>query len=499
MKNELATLDFTAGLGNLEEELLGLMDAELDDAINSADIFTLQDPVEWIERYFFIPELNGPIVLGEYQKQAIHEAMKKDDDGLMLYTMIVWSDIKKSIKSCVAAAMGLWVAFTRPWASVKVIANDLKQADSRVFFYMRRAIELNPEIAMLASVKMYNILILKQHSRIEAIPIDPKGEAGGNDSMVIYSEAWGFKGDAAERMWTESTLSSTQYGKSFRWVETYAGFSGESAILENLYLSGVKDGHPVDWSNEYDPPVGAYVNEATGQFTLWNTTPRLPWQSAQYYAQEAAVLTPMEFDRVHRNQWASSENAFVPMEWWHACQSSDIKELAHDQPIIVSVDAAVTNDLFAITAVSGRDSDDGDVDVRYTRVWRPPRGGRIDYAEPEAELRRLCKEYNVIEVCYDMYQLADMAGRFRSEMIARMYSFSQSNMRLIADKRLYDMIRDRKVHHRGEPELAEHIENSNAKSDGHNKMRIIKRSQVLKIDLAVCLSMAVHRACHWRL
>jgi hypothetical protein len=990
---------------------LGMMISEFDDAMGMADIFTLQDPVEWIEKYFFVPELNGPMVLGEYQRRAIHEAMKTDDDGLMLYTLIVWSDIKKSIKSCIAAAMGLWVAFTRPWASVKVIANDLKQADSRVFFYMRRAIELNPELSMQATIRMYNIYITKQHSKIEAIPIDPKGEAGGNDTAVIYSEAWGFKGDIAQRMWcydqetdilsgrgwikgvdlnsddlvaafdpeadtivwekpreifkehysgemhlyenssfsecvtpehrlygifsynerkdedrimrsselrnsgyrvyysktisvvdgsahvtgeytavnkdtdwktinydgevwcpsvstglvvvrrhgkvcvsgnTESTLSSTQFGKSFRWVETYAGFSGESEILENLYLSGVKDAHQVDWAGEFEPALEAYVNNATGQFTLWNSTPRLPWQSEAYYclplptnpqdlmaltkngwkeasnittddyictrnsdgaieyqkplnifkreysgelirfkcqkanflmtpnhrifaayashtrkvheikskpfvyeykeakeagrikigwipghgvwdhdpiesvsienkiyngndfvellawylsegvvqidkrntrfyynavciyqdkeknlenyekieylcqrmgfrfspkrykgkitgirifdsrlaryllkfgkskdkyiprfiledcsleqlklflfayidgdgtkagngwriytnsdqmrldlmelvfkcglrptyngsyssapnrkgihhiyvspnhigwysgskkrnrwkteiacantevwcptlpngnfyimqngaccwtgnSQEAAALTPMEFDRVHRNQWASSENAFVPIEWWYACQTNDTPELKHEQPIIVSVDAAVTNDLFAIVAVSGRDSDDRDVDIRYTRVWKPPRGGRIDYAEPEAELRRLCAEYNVIEVCYDMYQLADMAGRFRSEMIARMYSFNQTNMRLIADKRLYDMIRDRKVHHRGEPELAEHIENANAKSDGHNKMRIIKSSQVLKIDLAVCTSMAVHRACHWRL
>jgi hypothetical protein len=41
--------------------------------------------------------------------------------------------------------------------------------------------------------------------------------------------------------------------------------------------------------------------------------------------------------------------------------------------------------------------------------------------------------------------------------------------------------------------------NANAKSEGDNKLRIVKRADHLKIDLAVCLSMAIDRLEFWNL
>lgn len=814
--------------------------------INKADsIYDERDPVEWIEKFFYIPETNGPITLGEYQKSMIRHALAKDSEGMYQYSTIVWSDIKKSAKSTLAAAVGLWVAFTIPWASVKVIANDLKQADSRVFFYMRRAIELSPFLQTEAKVKLYNISIMGNHSHVEAIPIDPKGEAGGNDDAVIYSELWGAKGEMANRMWcfddkteiltkqgwingvdlttdfdvatfdnqtelihwekpryvfkdhyqgemhlyenrrfskcvtpehrllgifayggrsnpyarhgvmrsnelrssgfgefyvrtapvgyipsqeepkevfipetkfkpeykiswsdwcefmgwfvsegnvkrnhnnpvtvvitqdpkanprewqkikdcltrcfgangfsinyrdtsfrihsaplakllahmtssynkyvpvdikesspdnlqtfldalidgdgtrkengsfvlythskkladdvceiatklsytwslrtqtqklngttqyrvcifnhkeyfghlverkdwktiqydgqvwcpsvstgfivvrrngkvcisgnTESTLSPTKFGKSFRWCETYSGFSGESEILEKLWISAVKMGEQLPWAFELEPPLEVFENKEARILALWNSVPRLPWQTPAYYAQEEASLSPSEFSRVHRNQWVSPESVFVPAEWWVACEDANIPALGKDDPTIIAVDAGVTNDNFAMVLVSGRYVDNGDIDVRYTGLWRPPKGGRIDFSKPEAELRRLIEVYNVVEIVYDMYQLEDMAGRMKRELIAKLYSFNQGNQRSVADKNLFDMIRDRRVHYFSEPVLTEHVLNANAKTEGNSKMRIVKRSDAMKIDLAVCLSMAAARAKYWRI
>jgi phage terminase large subunit-like protein len=67
--------------------------------------------------------------------------------------------------------------------------------------------------------------------------------------------------------------------------------------------------------------------------------------------------------------------------------------------------------------------------------------------------------------------------------------FSQQNERAIADKTLFDVIRDRRIYHSGEVDLEDHISNCNAEYKGENKMRLIKKSETRKIDLAVCLSM----------
>jgi len=119
------------------------------------------------------------------------------------------------------------------------------------------------------------------------------------------------------------------------------------------------------------------------------------------------------------------------------------------------------------------------------------KGGEIDFSEPEMELIKLSERYNIVEVAFDPYQLHSMAQRLREEGI-NMKAFSQGSERLIADKSLYDAIRDRKILHSGEAEVAEHITNANAKTDG-DKLRLIKKADHLKIDLAVALSMARYR------
>lgn len=461
--------------------------------IDQSGIDSDSDPARWIAQNFYIPETHGAITLAPYQIACLREALRRDENGQYKYSLVVWSDIKKSAKSSIAAAVGLWVAYNVEWASIKVIANDLKQADSRVSYYMRRAITLNQVMKSSATVNTsgYSIKVPGQHSMIEAVPIDPKGEAGGNDDAVIYSELWGANSKAAQQLWTETTLSPTKYGQSFRWVETYAGYTGQSPILENLYEQGVNKGRRIDLSFDgHDlSDLEVYVNDAARLFCLWNTKPRLAWQSPEYYAQEAAVLLPSEFERVHRNQWVSSQDTFVPLEWWDAC-GGDVKPLDRDDPIVIGLDAAVSNDSFAVIAVS---RDDDLVSVRYARRWLPPHGGEIDFNEPEAEIRRLCDEYNVVEIDYDPYQLHSTASRLRQELNVRFKPFSQAGDRLIADKQLYDLIRDRRIVHSREPELREHITNADAAKDG-DKLRIVKRADHLKIDLAVALSMASARA-----
>jgi phage terminase large subunit-like protein len=162
------------------------------------------------------------------------------------------------------------------------------------------------------------------------------------------------------------------------------------------------------------------------------------------------------------------------------------------------MDAAVSGDCFALVMVSG--DGNGLLEVRYSRKWTPPLGGKLDFSEPEKEIRRLIDEYNVIEIAYDPYQLEDMAGRLNNELIAHMFAFNQGKDRLVADKSLRDIIQGRRIAHSGEVDLKEHVQNANAEiSSGEKGLRIVKKSDSKKIDLVVALSMAVSRAVYWSL
>lgn len=443
------------------------------------------DPVLWIEENFYIPELKGPMKLMPYQKAALYEATRKDEKGNFIYSTVVWSDIKKSIKSCIAAAVALWRGFAIDWGSIILVANDLKQADSRVGFYMRRAIELNPRMKALCTMRNFMVK-LPNRTTIEAVSIDPTGEAGSNADMVVFSELWGAHQEAQKRMWTETTLPPNKFGRSQRWVETYAGYSGESPLLEQLYEVGLMQGRQLDVGI---PGLELYANDAARTLVLWNTTPRCYWQTPEYYAQETAALPPNEFLRVHRNQWVTSLDTFVPMEWWDACLANEdhpMVSLRPEEQLVFGIDAAVSNDCFAIVGVSRRDTT---VTVRYCQIWYPPPGGKIDFTKPEAEIRRLAEKYNVVEWAYDEYQLHDMAKRLGREGMGWFRPFSQARERLVGDKNLQDLIRERRIVHDGDSKLREHIQNSNAKLEG-DKLRIVKRSELMKIDAAVALSMA---------
>lgn len=443
------------------------------------------DPVGWINEYFRIPETEDKrLHLDPYQVACLTEALRRDETGKFVYSVVLWSDIKKSIKSTIAAAVILWRAYHTAWGQFLIVANDLKQADSRVGYYFRRAIELHPILRSECKVRNYKVE-MPNKSFIEAIPIDPTGEAGGNADMVTFSELWGAHQTAQKRMWTETTLPPLKFGYSQRWIETYAGFSGESELLEQLYQTGVKEGRPLELDGAPEK-LEVFANDTARLFALWNTHPRLPWQTREYYAQEEAMLAPEEFARVHRNEWGSSTEKFIDIAWWDVCLGT-VKPFDKHIPIVLAADAAVSSDCFALVAVY-REGDH--IFVPYCKIWTPPKGGKLDFALPEAEIEWFIQNAHLLSIAYDPYQLHDMMTRIAAKHAVACHEFNQGADRLEADKQLFDRIRERHITHNGDPDLRAHIQNSNRKTDAESqKLRIIKRAEHLKIDACVALSM----------
>lgn len=485
-------------------------------------LFAGIDPLDFLQHYFYVYDTETLLELYDCQTGAIREALRRDMNGNYVYDTVLWSWMKKSAKSTLVAAIADYVACTKPKARIRLIANDRKQADSRVGYYMRENIIIGArkgygtndaarrkqEFRQATKITPSGYTIeYPNGSIVEMVPVDAKGEAGGNDDLIIFSELWGYSHKAHLDMWVECTIAPTRFGKAQRWIDTYAGFSGESPILEDLYQEVVSD----------DKRLNIEGNDecyASGRmFAVWCTKHHFAWQTKEYYDSERQNLTDSQFRRLHLNEWIMPVDSFVQADWYDACADNEILPIAPYDEIVIALDAAVSSDCFAIVAVSrdrrypskftadGYEAPDRLI-RRYSRAWTPPKDGKLafwsddpDEITPTSELKRLIKNYNVVQVTYDPYQLAHFVSQLEHESDAWFSEFNQQGEREIGDKGLYDLIRERRLAHDGKDDiLRSHVLNSAAKIIGDDrKLRIVKKSDERKIDLCVALAMACKR------
>lgn len=103
--------------------------------------------------------------------------------------------------------------------------------------------------------------------------------------------------------------------------------------------------------------------------------------------------------------------------------------------------------------------------------------------------------WDVVQFTYDPHQLEWLADEIKREHLCWVSAFNQGDDRLVADAGLFSFAMTGVLGHNGDPDLREHIGNAKAKlqPDEDSKMRIVKRSESAKVDLAVCASMACDR------
>ena len=484
------------------------------------------------EKYFYVPETNSPIVLEPHQKIILNYAFNPAHS----FQTIVYSTVKKSGKTTVAALVARWVA--ENWGShaeVYCVANDLEQARGRVYQKVLESIELDPDYDRVKRTipDKWRIIerdatYLPTKSVLRAVSSDYKGEAGSNPTATFWSELWGYTLEASRRLWDELTPVPTR-PRSIRFVETYAGFENESDLLVDLYELGtghrggtgarqltLEDMPNWPWP---DQPIPCYINPDARLFMYWDQgieARRMPWHTPEYYKAQAITLRPEAFDRLHLNLWTSSSSAFIPMEWWDRLDitpgnpygNPSLPPLDRHTPCVLGVDAAVTGDCTGLVLVSRHPTHTDQVVIRHTEVWVPPSASTgaghmsrasqgLDYSSTiEPAIKALCAKYNVVQIAYDPYQLHKLMSDLRNVGIAWCKPFAQTGERQKADKQLYDLIKDRKLWHYGASHLSlrEHIQNAAAKipKDDDTKLRLVKKTARGKIDLAVATSMAAY-------
>lgn len=217
--------------------------------------------------------------------------------------------------------------------------------------------------------------------------------------------------------------------------------------------------------------------------------------AASFLDDRRSSLTAAEAREVLDAEWEDVDGTarFIPsLTWWDACYE-DLPPLDAHTPIVIALDAGEVSDTFALVGTSRHPDPDRwhDAAVRLVRVW-DPNGTPLDFDAIEREIiETILDRYNVVQICYDRYQLRQMTQRLSSR--AWCVEFSQATDRLIADKHLYDLIQSRHIAHDGNALLRSHVDNADRKVESQDRMRIVKRRDSLKVDAVVSLSMSAYR------
>ena len=410
--------------------------------------------------------------------------------GVLPYSRIIWSDVKKSGKTELAAGVHIYFAlFVDIPGEQYVLANDFEGAQSRVWQSISGSLEKNPHLKDKWSVTGSKITL--NGGTIKAIAADYRGEAGSNHSLATVDEPWGNVHDAGEKLTTELVPVHTRPNSTI-FFTGYQGFEGQSNFWHDL-IDGALEGEPVPELAHIDNGDGkpaCYRNGRT--FLFWNHQPRMPWHTDAYIEGEKQNYRGRlnEFYRVWNNRRTKSAQAFVTEDQWKKLHDEELRALHKDdkRPVVLGVDAATKSDCAAVVGVTWN-ADKKRVDVVFVRVWYPEESEPIKLTETVGpEIVDLHEKYNVLAVYFDPYQMAAI-----SEMCTRakvtMVEFPQTSRRLQSDKNLSDLVWGKNLAHFGDETLGEHMTNAIAKTNERG-LRIVKELSKKKVDAAVALSMA---------
>ncbi len=440
-----------------------------------------RDPIAFVAEVLRDPETGRPFVLYEAQERFLRKALTPTAEGKLPFPELLYSCPKKSGKTATAAMAVIYVVVVLggPYAEGIVCANDFEQAQSRVFQAIARIIETSPLLKDGAKITANRIEFTSTGATIIAIANDYAGAAGANPTIVAFDELWAYTSERSQRLWDELIPVPTRK-VSVRLTTTYAGFEGESELLEGLYKRGVAG-----------TEIAPALYESEGLLCFWSQRPVAPWQDEKWLADSRRALRPNAYLRLIENQWVTSESSFVDMQWWDQCTDPDLHpELADPRlSIWVGVDASTKRDSTAIVCCT-YDHELKKVRLAWHRIFQPSPDDPLQFEETiEKTLLDMRRRFNIREVRFDPYQMQAVAQRLKAAGLP-MVEFQQSVPNLTeSSTTLYELIKGRNLAVYEDADLRLSISRSVARESSRGWI-LTKEKSSHKIDVVVALAMA---------
>jgi phage terminase large subunit-like protein len=440
-----------------------------------------RDPAAFVAEVIINPETGAPFELLDAERRFLEHAFKTDADGRLLYPEQIYSGPKKTGKTTFAAITTIVavLVYGGRHAEGYCLANDEEQAVGRVFAAIRRIVAASPDLRREANVMASKIEFRATGATITAIASDYTGAAGANPTISTFDELWGYTSERSRRLWDEM-IPSPARKVSLRFTTTYAGYEGESALLEEIYKRGLGQ-----------PQVGTDLHAGDGLLMFWTHDPVAPWQTEGWLAEMRRSMRPNAYLRMIENRFVTTESSFIDMAWFDACVDPNATAMVSKPmlPVYVAIDASFKHDSTAIVVVHWDKAADK-ARLIWHRIFQPSPDEPLDFeATIEKTVRELNRRFTIKKVAFDPWQMQATAQRLRSSGIP-IEEFPQSSPRLTeASQNLYELIKSRNIVLYPDADIRRAMGHAIARETSRG-WHIAKEKQSHKIDVVVALGMA---------
>jgi phage terminase large subunit-like protein len=213
------------------------------------------------------------------------------------------------------------------------------------------------------------------------------------------------------------------------------------------------------------------------------------WQTptALRRRKESPSMTPFRWMRFACGIWTDQDEPWIDPAEWDACKGEIYFD--SDNAQFLGVDIGQVYDSSAVVRACWV-KDKLHIDFR---LWDPQPGKPVQIGEVEAHIIDLAVQGKVMECVYDPARFGRSA-EILAERGVNVVDFPPSDSRMVpASNTLYDLVREGKIVHSGDPRLRRHVMAGIA-SEVEGGWRISKKKSRKKIDALIALALAAQRA-----
>ena len=346
---------------------------------------------------------------------------------------------------------------------------------------------------------------------MQIVSSEGKLSHGRMPAVAIIDELWAFETAREEQTYQAFASALHKREDAYLLAISTAGYDKQSLLgriyeqalhwpevetLNDGYLTVAKDtanGLMLWW---HGAPEGAAIDDPK----VWRKANPAAWIRTDDLRRQLADpgLDEGEFRRLNLNQWTSSHRAWLPSGCWESllCQ----EQIPAKAEIYVGVDVGISHDTTAVCWAHVLA--DGRILLRC-HVWSPRDSApahayfdnHVELAAVEAFILELKGRYRIRELAYDPHFFQRSAEILERERITTIEFLQASGPMVDAYQSFYQLAREGRLAHDGDPILAAHI-NATTAIKTPRGWKLSKLHNKAPIDATVAAVLAVARAKH---